>query len=148
MSMNSAEVAQDFVVEPSGDLPFSLADDVTSVEEIYERFIQGYYHDIDTLVNHINWLFNKAIKERCKNPLARKYLELYQTHVTTHLKNKQNSFNEKWRDYFHGKFNENSQRFVRMNDPSWRNDKPPATVAKRQYHSLENYKQVISQQKL
>jgi hypothetical protein len=39
MSMNSAEVAQDFVVEPSGDLPFSLADDVTSVEEIYERFI-------------------------------------------------------------------------------------------------------------
>jgi len=77
MSVNSADVAQDFAIEPSGDLPFSLAGEVTSVEEIYERFIQGYYHDMETLIDHINWLFNKAISDRCKNPLARKYLELF-----------------------------------------------------------------------
>ena len=34
-----------------------------------------------------------------------------------------------------------------MQDPNWQNDKLPTTVAKRQYHMVDDYKPAVSQQK-
>jgi len=68
--------------------------------------------------------------------------------VSAHLLKKQSDFNDRWRDYYKQKFYENSMRFVRMQDPNWRNDKPPTTVAKRQYNNIDDYKVAISEQRL
>jgi hypothetical protein len=65
--------------------------------------------------------------------------------VSAHLLKKKTDFNDRWRDHFKQKFYENSMRFVRMNDPDWRNDKPPTTVAKRQYNNIEDYKNALSE---
>ena len=74
----------------------------TSMDDIYERFNQGYYHSMQSLEESMTDLFERT-RARCKNTLAFKYLELIRAQSLNYLHRK-SDFRTKWLNYFGSRF--------------------------------------------
>jgi hypothetical protein len=53
---------------------FKCSDELTSFDDIYERFSHGYYHSLVAVEQDLNSLFHRVIETRCLNKLAKVYL--------------------------------------------------------------------------
>lgn len=48
---------------------------VESIDCLYERYKLGYYHRLDSLQSDFSALIERVLKGRCKNKLAKDYIE-------------------------------------------------------------------------
>lgn len=84
-----------------------LATDVTSLDDIYERFSFGYYHAMDSLEQAFLILFDKS-KERCHNTLALNYLDMVKTFCMSYVQ-KRSEFKTKWLSFYESKLTMNAK---------------------------------------
>jgi len=120
-----------------GDETFRFKDrsSITSVDYLYTRYNLGYYHRLESLQADFRHLIQTVIDTRCKNQLARDYVNRVLQQAMQHLERKRNDFNTKWRFFFEHKFRENQQIHPHV-EGEWY--KFPG--AKRQYYTIEDYK--------
>ena len=95
----------------------------------------GYYHSMDDLIGDFKAIVAHAQEVRCRNRLARNYLEKVKGTALQHMERKRNDFVARWRAFFDSRFRENEEPRV---NGSW--FKYPG--AKRQYFSIDDYRVV------
>ena len=77
------------------------------IDDLYTRYSLGYYHNLEELQDDLKWLVEKISKTRCKNELARIYLQHVLSSSLTHLSRKKNDFTAKWKSFYEQKFRSN-----------------------------------------
>lgn len=104
------EMEQD-VIRKQEDEGFKYKDRsfIQTIDNLYNQYNMGYYHRLETLQDDFRYLVEKVIRTRCKNQLAKDYLNKLLVAAITHLDRKKNDFNSKWRTFYDNKFRENKE---------------------------------------
>ena len=76
---------------------------IDSFEIINNKFIYGYYHSLEYLLQDIQSLVLNTIKNRCLNNLAKIYLTNFFLFSNKIIKSKKSEFNDKWLIYYNSK---------------------------------------------
>ena len=58
---------------------FKDRSNIKTVDHLYQLYNLGYYHRIETLQDDFRFLVEKVIRTRCKNELAKEYLNRVMT---------------------------------------------------------------------
>ena len=105
-----------------------------TIDHLYALYNLGYYHKLETLQDDVRFLVEKVIRTRCKNELAKSYLDKVLQSSLQHLDRKKNDFNVKWRSFFENKFRDNAL------NPKVEYEWQKYAGAKRQYFTIDDYK--------
>ena len=81
---------------------YKLNSELTSLDDVYERFHHGYYHSLEAIEEALGHVFARA-EQRCLNTLARNYIDKVKTHCLSLLK-RRSELKSKWLSYFTAKF--------------------------------------------
>ena len=109
------------------------------MDDLYNKYSFGYYHQLDTLKDEITHLVEKVIKKRCIGELSVRYLRKVLQASYAHLDRKKNDFITKWRVFFETKFRENMER-----EPCIQGGWMKAGGIRRDYNEINDYKVVSS----
>ena len=60
---------------PDEEFKFKDRSYINSIDSLHLRFNMGYYHNLRTLQDDLEYLVTKVIKTRCKNQLGEEYLK-------------------------------------------------------------------------
>ena len=80
---------------------------LNTLDDLYNRYCNGYYQSLDDLSNAFVSLINRSKHERCKNGLAIEYLNQLKEIGTAEIQKKKQEFLTKWRIFFKTRFKEN-----------------------------------------
>ena len=81
---------------------YKLNSELTSIDDVYERFHNGYYHSLEAIEEALCLVFERA-EQRCLNTLARNYIDKVRSQSLSLLK-RRSELKNRWLAYFHGKF--------------------------------------------
>lgn len=86
---------------------FTDKSQILTIDTLFYLYNMGYYHNLEDLQDDFKKLIDRTIRLRCKNELAKVYLQKVSQQSLQHLDRKKNDFTSRWRSYFEGKFIEN-----------------------------------------
>lgn len=110
---------------------FVRTEDLTSIDQICMKFRDGYYHNLDYLLEDLQALVLKSL-DRCRSNLSRVYLTNFLLHANKHIISKKKEFYDKWLSYYRAKLASNQERNCMIS--KWYNKFDETT--KRQYFEL------------
>lgn len=128
---------------PTTTLPFKFVTqkELSSLDQINERFRNSYYHSLDRLTEDLQQLVLNTIEKRAFNPLAKIYLTNFLTKAVQIISSKRKEFLDKWVVYYNIKLanNQASNCIVGGGDATvWYKHFDENT--KRQYFEVNDYK--------
>lgn len=120
---------------PIQDFKFTSRFDLETLDDIWERAENWYYHSLSDLVADIELIVNKSLASRCLNPLSKVYLTTVLTKSVALIKSKKEEYKTRWRAFYDAKFAYNNEHYPKVTG-SWYKEAGP----KRDYNRLDNYK--------
>jgi hypothetical protein len=120
---------------PIQEYKFESRYDMETIDEIWERAENWFYHSLSDLIKDLELIVQKNISQRCLNALAKVYLTYVLTKSVALIKSKAEDFKARWRHFYDTKFAFNDSMYPKVRG-SWYKEAGP----KRDYNILENYK--------
>lgn len=111
-----------------------------TLDDLWERAEDGYYHSLSDLMEDMEIITRKAIKQRCLNELSKAYLTNVLSKACTLIKSKKEAYKTQWRLFYEAKYAQNDLFYPRLKG-EWHK----APGAKREYNLIEDYKIVTPQ---